>query len=189
MNTGHFCNNDMIHLQCLPLIPERSKQKQWNRLCTAIPTCTRRSHRGPVKLCLCGSDGLCLSDSHYHERPGWTSAILIRRPRQLTGESLQRTLRPCLDSAQEINNSPDRHIPKKIWVVGVESMKVDGDSLWLQHRVPLTEAIKGSQTGVRQQAAPLILMTGGKYVNSLKLGLRVRASQVTLYFYQMFWYL
>lgn len=67
-------------------------------------------------------------------------------------------------------------------------MKVDGDSLWLQHRVPLTEAIKGSQTGVQQRAAPLILMTGGKYVNSLKLGLRVRAG-VTLYFYLMFWYL
>lgn len=51
-------------------------------------------------------------------------------------------------------------------------MKVDRDSLWLQHRVPLTEAIKGSQTGVQQQAAPLILMTGGKICKQPQTGFK-----------------
>lgn len=72
--------------------------------------------------------------------------------------------------------------------MGVESMKVDGDSLWLQHRVRLTEAIKRSQTGV-QQAALLILMMR-RSVNSLKVGLRVRTG-VTQYFniMSLSWYL
>lgn len=123
-----------------------------SRQLTFEPPCTQRSQQDPLKA--------RLSHPHHCKRPGGSSAVLIRHTRQLAGEYLQRTLRLCLDRAQEINNSPDRHIPKQIWAMGVESLKVDRDGLWLQHRARLTEAIKGSQTGV-QQAAALILMTGG----------------------------
>lgn len=119
--------------------------------------CTRHSQQDPVKL-----DILRPSHSHHRKRPGGSSAILIRHSRQLTGEYLQQTLRLCLDRAQEINSSPDRHIPKQMWAMGVGSLKVDRDGLWLQHEARLTEAIKCSQTGV-QQAAALSLMTGEMY--------------------------
>lgn len=137
----HFCSRST------------SDQLTWQPRARGSPS---RTHWKRV----CERDRLRLSHSHHRKRPGGSSPILIRHTPQLTGEYLQRTLRLGLDRAQEINNSPDRQIPKQIWAMGDESLKVDRDGFWLQHRARLTEAIKSGQTGV-QQAAALILMAGG----------------------------